>query len=585
MNAYNRSLVYVAMLVLFSCSKNTTSHDNTDDGSKNSISRHIQASAGGTVQISNGVAISIPPDALKSDTLVTVSEIDIDRTDANMLAGVRFEPDGLELSKPALITVPIETPSNWKEGDLVHDYDFTGADAGSAVWSGYYARVIYEDGKWVAKTFTTHFSGKLFIRNCHSGTMDYVIGQFRKKGCHPDTIVSMVRRKYPANSIQGYQTEKVDELTIQRFLGTFFNEMYTYNRGEKIPGDVLAELTAHVRSGRNVVLAFTADKWGTKSGEGLYPAYAHTAALEERNGVVQIRNSANIRPIPKLIELLGGTNTVYYPFDKLDEFREMQAGVAVELAAGVGPDGFSSSQNNPYGLDIYNPLNGKNWTGFAWEDPFAFTSALLSGNVKSVSGIPPRPRPWTAVKIYVQNTAGNESPCETNASVAQLPYTHIDIFLHVTCRVNYSDGKEYVQLRGIRQIQAGGFKGGMFTASWDSTANKVSTLETYKGNLSVTVDPITLKLGNFTLNCTSTILDKNHNMGSTLDTSASGANIQFKKSDFYTMEANIYGKEIGKYMQTFIQHTEYSNQPDAAGIVNVTPVYADGDYIKIRFWF
>jgi len=570
-------------LILSSCSKNTTSGGGNTP--INSVSQRIKATAGGTIDNKNGLTLTILPDALKSDTLVTISEITINKTDVNVLAEVKFEPDGLELSKPALITIPFEPPSDWNENDLIQDYDFSGTDAGKGAWSGYYAKAAFENGKWVLKTFTTHFSGKLFIRNCHSGTMDYVIGQFSKKGCNPDTVINMVRRKYPGEKIQGYQTEKVDERTIQRFLGTFFTERYSYNRGEKVPADVLNELIAYTRSGRNVVLAFTPETWGAKSAEGLYPAYAHTAALEEHNGVVQIRNSANIGPIPKLIELLGGSNTVYFPLDRLDEFREMQAGVTVELAAGVGPDGFSSSANNPYGLDIYNPLNGRSALGIFWDDPIAYVSAVLSRNSQSVAGIPPRPRPWTAVKIYVQNASGSESPCETNTPLAQLPYTHIDIFLHVTCRAYYADGKEIVQLCGIQEIQAGSFKDGLFTAAWDSTADQISVKQDYKGNLTVTVDPATLMVYNFALKSDITIMDKKHDQGSSQTITASGKGIQLKKTDFYTMQANIYGKEIANYLNTFTLRRDYINQPEYPGISSVTPVYADSDYIKIRFWF
>ncbi len=68
-------------------------------------------------------------------------------------------------------------------------------------------------------TFTTQFSGTLFVRNCHAGTMDYVIGQLKNKGLKPDSLMTAVRQKYPGETIQGYQTQKVEERTMANSVG------------------------------------------------------------------------------------------------------------------------------------------------------------------------------------------------------------------------------------------------------------------------------------------------------------------------------------------------------------------------------
>lgn len=170
-------------------------------------------------------------------------------------------------------------------------------------------------------------------------------------------------------------------------------------------------------------------------------------------------------------------------------------------------------------------------------------------------------------------------------SAAQLPYTHIDIFLHVTCRVHYSDGTELVELCGIREIRAGSFQNGLFAADWDSTADLPSTSEVRKGNVSVMVDPATLKVSSFTLNSDILFMDKNHNIGSSQTIYSSGKGVQLQKTDYYTMETNIYGKETAAYVNEFTEQRIYINQLDYPNVVSVTPEYADTDYIKIRFWF
>jgi hypothetical protein len=44
-----------------------------------------------------------------------------------------------------------------------------------------------------------------------------------------------------------------------------------------------------------------------------------------------------------------------------------------------------------------------------------------------------------------------------------------------------------------------------------------------------------LKVSNFTLNSSSTLMDKKHNLGSSETIYASGKDIQLKKTDYYTM--------------------------------------------------
>jgi len=566
MKAYNIALL-ITTLIFLSCSKNTTGNVDNNYTAINSISQIIHASTGGTINNKNGVSLTIPPDALNSDTLVTVSEIVIPKTDQNTIAGVKFEPDGLELKKPAIIEVPLNLPSDWDDNDLILDYDYNGKDATAGVWNGYYTQVSHENGKLIARTFTTHFSGTLFVRNCHSGTMDYVIGQLKKKGQNPDSLMTVVRQKYPGEQIQGYQTEKVDERTIQRFLGGFFTEKYSFNRGTKVPDTVISELTTLCREGRQIVLAFTPDTWGGKDAEGLYPYFVHTAALEEKNGTIQMRNSANVSPIPKLIELLGGSNTIYYPLDKINEFRELQAGVAVEMAAGVGPDGFSSSNNNPYGLKLFNPLNGRSWVGPAWENPIAFTSSLIKTGTKNILGSPPRPRHWTAVKVFVQN------PVKTPASLEGFDkcYIHLD---NIKCL--FSNGNQW-SVNSYSWEGKGGFEGYTFTASSDTTLSSFH----YTTTIKIELDEILSKLKNFSAEYMYTYSGPSTNTIYSYRVTGINLKVQSLEPSSYQLVFVASGAVLKNYITLFSLSSKVNNVDS-----NVVKQYEilDNTYFSIVIW-
>lgn len=411
-----KNMVYYILalvLVLFSsCIFDDKSSDKDDEAKSDIIFVQEVTADNGAVIEASGYSLEIPPDALPEDTEISaVSVPPQDTPTEHILGGINFGPSGIKLKKPALVEVPLELPSDWTPGELVPIYEFPSDDPSLAVWNGYYAEITAKDGKYKAIGPVFHFSGSLFIRNCHSGTMEFIMNDFKKRGCNSEDAFDLVKEKFPDMADITVGTEKIKDKEIQRILGTFFDEKYTYNRGEEVPSDVISELSQLASEGNLVVIAFTSEEWSEMNADGLYPGMAHTAILEHKDGVVRIRNSANILSNKKLLDALGGTNLVYYDWDKINEFRELQAGVGVELTCGVSPGDLSAPDMNPYGLNIYNPLNGKDWKGIAWEDPIAFVSSALSRNWSSISGIPPRPKPWTAIKIYVQKTSPLSNPC------------------------------------------------------------------------------------------------------------------------------------------------------------------------------
>ena len=70
------------------------------------VTQLVVASVGGTISTPNGSVLEIPPGALSEDTEVTVLEESFEDPDNQGYFGLRFEPDGLELS-------PLESASSW----------------------------------------------------------------------------------------------------------------------------------------------------------------------------------------------------------------------------------------------------------------------------------------------------------------------------------------------------------------------------------------------------------------------------------------------------------------------------------------
>ena len=142
------------------------------------------------------------------------------------------------------------------------------------------------------------------------------MNDFKKRGCISEDLFDLVKEKFPDMADISVGTEKINDKEIQRILGTFFDEKYTFNRGEEVPSDVINELSQLASDGNLVVVAFTGEEWSEINADGLYPGMAHTAILENKDGAVRIRNSANILSNKSLLDAMGGTNLVYYDWDK-----------------------------------------------------------------------------------------------------------------------------------------------------------------------------------------------------------------------------------------------------------------------------
>lgn len=257
------------------------------------FSQTVTAEEGAVIEAS-GYRLEIPAGALPEDTRITAFSIPANNnTSEQVLGGIRFSPAGLELEKIAIVEIPIDLPVDWQDMEQIPVYGFKEDDPELAAWNGFYAAVKIVDGRTVAVAPVFHFSGSIFVRNCHSGTFAYVLEQFQNRGCNPDTALERVREKFPDFGNISSNTEKIIEKDIQRFLSTFFEESYVFDRGKAVGQDVINELTKYTESGRTVVVAFGNGTWPPKGANGLYPFFPHTAALEKKDGKVQIRNSGS----------------------------------------------------------------------------------------------------------------------------------------------------------------------------------------------------------------------------------------------------------------------------------------------------
>jgi hypothetical protein len=380
-----------------------------DDGSSDlpgGTETRVLSAGGDTLTTTGGITLGIGPGALPGDTTVALIPVSVSDEDEQNIAGARMEPEGLILESPVVVRFPL--PPDWDAEDTPLVYEFKGDDPSNAVESGAYALITGSPGAYFAEVLVSHFSGVVCARNCHAGTIRRVLEAFEARGCSRDSVLARVRSKYVGVDVPSDGCGARGVETVQAFLDTYFEDRGGFDAGTPVPASLIAELSGYVKSGRQVVLAFKPGAWGSRGGpHDFLPTaeteFAHTAALEVQGGVVQIRNTLATGN-DQLIDALGGENVARYPFEQVNDFRELPQGVAVELALGLQAGDLSDKSRNPYGLEIYHPVEGQSYLGRAWSDPWTY---LFSNG--PWSGIPPRSIPWSAVRVYVERLDGPQS--------------------------------------------------------------------------------------------------------------------------------------------------------------------------------
>jgi len=380
----------------------------------------VLAATGAVLETPGGIRVTIEPGDLPEDTAVSVVPVSYDDGLGQTVAAVRFEPEGLILDHPIVVSLPL--PSRWPEDEQPIVWDFLGDDPSDAYRVYNYARLTGAPGDYRAEVLVSHFSGLVCASNCHAGTIRFLLAQFEKVGCSEADALAKVREKYPDVAIPDNVCGGRGVETVQAFLDTFFDDVGAFDTGVPVPPEVLLNLIEIAESGRQVVLAYRPGAWGARSGPNNFLAtgameYAHTTAFEKRNGQWQLRNTLATSS-SKLVTALGG-NTVWYPVTQLAEFRNLPQGVAAELQYCGSPDCLAFPDRNPGRLDVYAPVAGVSFGDAPWSNAWDFL--LTFGQWR---GIPPRGIPWTATRIYVQKAGTTLNPCdeeETLAAAVQIP--------------------------------------------------------------------------------------------------------------------------------------------------------------------
>ncbi|MFH2063561.1 MAG: hypothetical protein ABIK15_00005 [Pseudomonadota bacterium] len=409
-------VIIVSLLIgLMACGGGSDDNPAVQDDTTNSLpaeaTETIRADQGGTITLDNGASLTIPPDALPEDTAISLVPVQVTALGKEYVVGMRFEPDGLELSKPAICRLPL--PKTWDGDETPMVYEFMGNDPSNFYYTGKYASLSGQPEAYIAEIEISHFSGANLARNCHTGTWQYMLESFRARGCTNEEAIGIIRNytdkdgnkpfehlDLPDASTNFSLTEiNGSEKAIQAFVEAFFQEIYSYNEGEDITNvNKLLEYASDETNGRKVLLSFTSGDWRQGS-DGFYEQYKHTASLEMVNGQVKIRNSVSAsHDIMNALTFKNGGNVFWYPkeggltAELLKKFREAKPFEALEDELCGTPGCLSDASQNNYGIALNASLQQR--------------TAMQA--------------PWTAMKVYVERASLSQSPCDTSQGEALL---------------------------------------------------------------------------------------------------------------------------------------------------------------------
>jgi hypothetical protein len=370
------------------------------------VEAQVIADSGAVLTTGDGIVLTIGPGALPNDTLVKLIPVEPPTLDDQFITAARMEPEGLVLNAPVRLRFPL--PSGWPSDENPLVYEFLGNDPSWAMSSMAYARVTGAGDTLFAEVLMSHFSGPVCAKNCHAGTIRYILDVLQARGCNRDSVIEEVQRRYPGVAIPRDGCGMRGAETIQAFLDTYFDDVASYNDGEQTPPAMISQLFDDVLQGRQVVMAFKPGNWGVRGGaHDFFPTgaldYSHSAALELHDGQIQLRNTLATEKTD-LIQALGGSNVVWYPAASLNDFRQLPDGVATELQICGSPDCLTDPSRNSEHIKAFEPVAGRSFIGQAWTDPWTYF--LKEGGW---SGVPPRVKPWTAVRIYVEKLDGPQN--------------------------------------------------------------------------------------------------------------------------------------------------------------------------------
>ncbi len=337
------------------------------------------ASAGARITAPDGTTLVIPTSAVAADTeikLYQMAAADLRRIDGNFLAGAVLEPDGLTLSVPATLIVPLAEPADplWPPLEL----EFRGDNPNDAVPTG--APVsLSPDGRTAAFQIN-HFCGRIAAENCYSGVYEYLCSVWQREyGATPEQIRARVKAKFPGVTLPTDLTRgSLMGRELQAFNETFCEHAYGFEPNQAIPATVLQELVDRVgNENRNVIVMFGPALTERSGPEQFFGGFGHSGAIEYYNARWQLRHSFPFWT-EGLRRFMGGTNLAYWPIQKLKpqsavflecqdltSFKESIYGVAFEAyicgSPGCGvPPANAEANSIEYQTRPFLPVNERN---------------------------------------------------------------------------------------------------------------------------------------------------------------------------------------------------------------------------------
>jgi hypothetical protein len=349
----------------------------------------VTAAKGGTITAENGVSLIIPSGALKNDTAIKATSAAGSEFDEFCVIGARFEPDGLTFLKPATIRFPM--PADWP---AISDPSFTRHRGRiRRTFPGRDLAVITGSaGKYVAEVQVSHFTSFGAARNCHAGTLNYLLNKFAHSGCSTSEVVRQVNDRYGNRfEIKNWQGRSdqfwVDNSSMQYFLETYFDNLRGYEEWEAVDDELIDTMLGYLILYRKQVVVAFSTKWNVNN-SALYDDFAHTAALEVRNGQLKLRQSVSVNDgIFNQLVAKNGENAFWYPkegsltAELLNQFRQLKTGVGLEEEFCGAP-------------------------GCLWPN------RPLEGRIQ----------PWTSVRFYVPKNSDDENPCTVNDFCTRFAY-------------------------------------------------------------------------------------------------------------------------------------------------------------------
>jgi len=517
------SYVLIAGTFLFQfCSDNNPVETETD---KEITASEIIGTSGGSVKTENGITLTVPQGAIKEETAIKVTSLNGNDFGELGVIGAKLEPNGLTFDTPATIRFPL--PADWPESESPIIYEASGIDPSNFFVDGISGKLTGNPGAYFCEVEISHFSSLGAARNCHAGTIDFLLDDFAARGCSFEEMTAHVTERF-GNKFTIEKLEKTNEfnlnnIPLQCFLDTYFDDARGFEEGEPVSQSFINDLIGYlVLDKKQVVVAFD-KKWEDSNNDSFYDGFSHSALLEIVDGKLKLRQSVSVKDniIQQLIEK-NNKNVFWYPqegeltADLINQFRETKTGVSLE--------------NELCTLDTPSCL----WPNIPLEK---------------------RSTPYPAVRFYVSKYSGNKNPCETSNDLQFTKCWFKVVTGSNVLSIHYDDGtttKAYTSGIGLTGYFEGSFSNNRFSGSVDTSKYDNTVTGSITVELNETRDLVTSVSVSFNVD----------NQSYTSTNQFSGINIPLKSINSSSGTFTIEGTQTCDQISSFTRHTDYEDREE-----------------------